>query len=285
MSCPQWLQKQMPDYTLFARTKRQLAGVNTVCSQALCPNIMECYSGKHAAFLILGSNCTRNCRFCNVRHGVPDTPDENEPARVAQAARALGLEHVVVTSVSRDDLPDGGALQFARTILALRQNPGTSVEVLVPDFNGREASLHRVLAASPDVLAHNLETVSRLQALIRPQADYQRSLWLLRKTKEMNGRTLTKSGLMLGLGEEDREVLEAMADLRAAGCDILTLGQYRQPGPGHAAVERFVLEEGFAMYLAAAEEMGFSRVFAGSYVRSSYRAGLVRELLGGAAHA
>lgn len=279
MSLPRWLLKTMPEYSQVAQTKQALAAVNTICHNASCPNIMECFSGKHAAFLILGDRCTRNCSFCNVRHAMPVTPDAAEPERVAQAAAKLGLKHVVITSVSRDDLTDGGAGQFVRTILALRHIPGATVEVLVPDFNGNEPSLLKVIEAGPDVLAHNLETVSRLQPFIRPQANYDRSLWVLRKTKEKNHRILIKSGLMLGLGETDSEILKTLADLKANGCDILTLGQYRQPSVEHLAVNRFVLDEGFAMFREEAEKMGFCKVFAGSYVRSSYRAGDIRGLL------
>lgn len=275
MSVPQWLLKKMPDFPGFSRTNRIIAGVNTVCRSAACPNILECFSNRHTAFMILGNSCTRNCAFCGVEHGTPLPVDPGEPARVSEAAKELGLAHVVVTSVSRDDLADGGALQFAQTIKALNQVSGMTVEVLIPDFGGNHDSLRRVVDAGPHVIAHNLETVRRLQPIIRPQAGYKRSLEILRQVKSLDKRIVTKSGLILGMGEEDGEILAAMTDLREVGCDILTLGQYRQPGKNQLPVPRFILEEGFAYWHEEGMRLGFSHVFSGSYVRSSYRAGEV----------
>lgn len=276
MDIPAELLKNMPAYGAFVDTASTLAAVDTVCRQAACPNMLECFSRKHAAFLILGDKCTRACAFCKLSHGQPAPPAEDEPERVADAAARLDLRHVVVTSVSRDDLPDGGARQFARTITAVREKTGATLEVLIPDFLGSYSALKTVTAARPEVLAHNLETVRRLQKSIRPQADYDRSLDVLRAARDLDGQLLTKAGMMLGLGEEDGEILEAMADLQQAGCDILTLGQYRQPSPAHLPVQRFVLGAGFAMLEQAGKQLGFRRVLAGSYVRSSYRAGEVK---------
>ncbi|MBS4032358.1 MAG: lipoyl synthase [Clostridiales bacterium] len=281
MSVPQWLLKKMPEFVVFSRTNRIISSVNTVCRSAACPNILECFSNRHTAFMILGSSCTRNCAFCGVDHGTPLPVDSGEPARVAEAAKELGLSHVVVTSVSRDDLADGGALQFARTIEALHRAGGMTVEVLIPDFGGNNDSLRQVMDAEPHVIAHNLETVRRLQPVIRPRAGYERSLDIIRHVKVSDKRILAKSGLILGLGENDSEILAAMTDLREAGCDILTLGQYRQPGENQLPVPRFILEEGFEYWREEGMRLGFSHVFSGSYVRSSYRAGDVFQSDGG----
>ncbi len=246
-------------------------GLNTVCQEASCPNIGECWSKGTATFMVLGDTCTRQCRFCEVKGGFPFPPDPGEPERVAKAAARLGLRHIVVTSVTRDDLPDGGAAHFATTIQALRQYcPDSRVEVLIPDFGGSLASLEIVIAACPDILNHNMETVNRLYPVVRPQASYRRSLGVLAWAK--GAGLVTKSGLMLGLGETRDEVLETMKDLRGVRCDILTLGQYLRPSPRHLKVERYIPPEEFEWYKGMAEGMGFQKVASAPLVRSSYQA-------------
>jgi len=246
-------------------------GLHTVCQEALCPNIGDCWGSGTATFMILGDVCTRGCRFCAVRGGRPLPPDPGEPERVAEAAARLGLRHVVVTSVTRDDLPDGGAGHFAATIEAVRRRcPGALVEVLVPDFGGSLAALDRVIAARPDVLNHNVETVPRLYPLVRPRADYRRSLGLLAWAS--GAGLTTKSGLMLGLGETRGEVVAVMQDLRRAGCELLTLGQYLQPTSRQLPVAEYIHPVEFEWYQEVGEAMGFRAVAAGPLVRSSYRA-------------
>jgi lipoic acid synthetase len=248
-------------------------GLHTVCQEARCPNQWECYSRRTATFLILGARCTRNCRFCAVESGSPAPPDPGEPERVADAASSMALSYVVVTSVTRDDLPDGGAGVFARTVAALRQHlPGARVELLVPDFGGDPAALAAVVDAAPDVLNHNLETVPRLYPLVRPGADYARSLALLAEARRRAPALATKSGLMLGLGERAEEIEGALQDLRRVDCRMLTLGQYLQPTPAHLPVERFVTPEEFAAWQRRGLELGFERVASGPLVRSSYHA-------------
>jgi lipoic acid synthetase len=247
--------------------------LHTVCQEARCPNLAECFGRGTATFMILGEVCTRGCRFCAVKHGRPAPLDPQEPERVADAAARLGLGHVVVTSVTRDDLPDGGAGQFAATIEALhRRLPRATVEVLVPDFRGSCAALESVLAAEPDVLNHNVETVPRLYPGVRPGADYRRSLGLLAYAGARSNHTATKSGLMLGLGERVTEILQVLHDLRGAQCDMLNLGQYLQPTDRQLAVARYVPPDEFKCYQERAEEMGFQGVAAGPLVRSSYQA-------------
>jgi len=249
--------------------------LHTVCQEALCPNIAECWGSGTATFMILGDVCTRHCRFCAVTPGRPLPPDPGEPGRVAEAAALLGLRHVVITSVARDDLPDGGAAHFAATIRAVRERcPGASVEVLVPDFGGRLAALRTVLDTRPDVFAHNLETVRRLSPLVQARADYQRSLGLLAWAKDA-GLT-TKSGLMVGLGETRGEVVAAMGDLRRVGCDVLTLGQYLQPTSRHLPVSEYIPPAEFDWYRQVGEALGFKAVVAGPLVRSSYHAGQIK---------
>ncbi len=279
MSYPQWLLKGMPNNADLNRTGRAIKGLHTVCESAACPNIFECFGARHLTFLILGSICTRKCAFCAVTHGIPTIVETEEVGRVVSAAVNLDLKHVVITSVTRDDLVDGGASHFAETVETLHQKTDAGIEVLIPDFDGNRSSLARVVRANPHVMGHNLETVRRLQGMIRPQAAYERSLSVLRTIKEINETILTKSGLMLGLGENDQEVLETMEDIRKTGCDILTLGQYRQPGYEQIPVQRFILEEGFNYLREKGLAMGFRRVIAGSYVRSSYRAGEIKDLL------
>lgn len=250
------------------------AGLHTVCENAHCPNQSECYGRGTATFLILGNHCTRRCRFCAVEGGVPAAPDAAEPGRVAAAAARLKLRYVVVTSVTRDDLADGGAGAFAATILALRAAcQGVLVEVLTPDFGGREADIAAVLDARPDVFNHNLETVRRLQRSIRPQADYDRSLAVLACAARRAGGPAVKSGVMVGFGETEAELFEALADLLAAGCRTLTIGQYLAPSSAHAPVARYVPPAAFDGYRETALRMGFAAVAAGPMVRSSYHAG------------
>jgi lipoic acid synthetase len=261
--------------------ERLLDGLDlqTVCVNAKCPNLSECYGAGTATFMILGTICTRDCRFCAVESGRPQPPDPGEPARVAEAAKRLKLRHVVITSVTRDDLADGGASHFAQTVREVRRACDASVEILTPDFKGDERSLDIVCNGdgAPDVFNHNIETVPRLYPTVRPQADYARSIDLLRRVKEKWPRIVTKSGIMVGLGESGDEIFGVMDDLRAAGCDAITMGQYLQPSPAHLPVARFVEPDEFAGYGAAARRKGFRLVASGPFVRSSYHAG---ELLG-----
>lgn len=251
----------------------QQFGLHTICQSALCPNQSECLASGTATFLILGEQCTRNCRFCAVPAGRPAPLDPGEPEKLARAAAALRLRHVVITSVTRDDLPDGGAGHFAATIRALRRHvPGATVEVLTPDFQGHARAIDTVIAARPEVFNHNIETVPRLYPAARPQAQYGRSLAFLRYIKEHGEDIFTKSGLMVGLGETLAELLAVMRDLRRAGCDILTIGQYLQPSPQHLPVRRFVPPEEFARLKEKALVLGFKYVEAGPLVRSSYHA-------------
>jgi lipoic acid synthetase len=270
---PDWLRKKLApgahaDMEKLLGTLR----LNTVCQQALCPNITECFRQKQATFLILGAACTRQCTFCNVAKAVPAPVDPDEPGRVAEAVVRLALAHVVVTSPTRDDLPDGGAGLYADTVAAIRErSPGTRVELLVPDFLGRRESVARVVAAAPDVFGHNVETVPRLYE-IRKGADYRRSLDVLAIARELAPAMPTKSGLMLGLGETGDEIRAVMADLRDVGCDYLSLGQYLAPSRRHRAVEAFVPPGTFDRLRDEALAMGFSHVESGPYVRSSYHA-------------
>lgn len=248
-------------------------GLNTVCREANCPNRGECCAKRTATFLILGGNCTRNCRFCNIACGAPEAVDPEEPENVARAARELGLRHVVVTSVTRDDLPDGGAAHFARTIEVIRAMlPDATVEVLIPDLKGDPASLDIVLAARPDVLNHNVETVEALYAAVRPQAKYERSLAVLRYCKDAAPDVLTKTGFMVGLGETDGQIERLLDDVRTAGCDLLTIGQYLPPTKAHAPLHRYVSPEEFDRYRDLALAKGFRYVASAPLARSSYRA-------------
>jgi lipoic acid synthetase len=247
--------------------------LNTVCEEANCPNRMECFSKKTATFMILGNQCTRNCRFCNVTHGAPQPVDPEEPDNVAKAAAELGLKHVVFTSVTRDDLPDGGAGHFSRVIKAIKAlNSDMVVEVLIPDFQGNLEALKTVVRAKPEILNHNIETVPQLYPEVRPAALYQRSLELLSRVKSIDGGMLTKSGIMLGLGEKEEEVIQVFKDLRGAGCDFLTVGQYLAPSSKHYPVAEYVSPEVFSMYKEKALSLGFSFVASAPLVRSSYNA-------------
>jgi len=255
--------------------KRLLDGLNlhTICQSAHCPNIGECFSRKTAAFLILGDVCTRHCTFCAVKKGVPIPVDEKEPQHLLEAVERLGLKYVVITSVTRDDIFDGGAYQFVKTINILHENrDGAIIEVLIPDFLGSAEALEAVVEASPQVINHNVETVPRLYSEVRPGADYNRSVELLLRVKRLDPEIVTKSGLMLGLGETRQEVIAVMNDLREADCDLLTLGQYLQPSPKHHPVIRFVLPEEFAEYRGIGKDMGFTEVASAPLVRSSFKA-------------
>lgn len=247
--------------------------LNTVCKEANCPNLGECYRKHTATFMILGSQCTRNCRFCNVTPGHPLPPDPEEPENVAAAAKKLGLRHVVLTCPTRDDLPDGGAEQFARTVRAIRANcPGVTVETLISDMQMNTAALDVVIEAHPEVLNHNVETVRALQKAVRPQADYERSLAVLRYCKEKDPALLTKTGFMVGLGETEEQIGELMDDVLAVGCDILTIGQYLQPSPEHYPLARYASPEDFARYKEMALSRGFRYVASAPLARSSYKA-------------
>lgn len=273
---PEWIRVKAPISREYHETRRLMRALrlNTVCEEAACPNIGECWARKHATVMILGSVCTRACAFCNVATGLPDRLDPHEPEHVGAAAKALGLSHIVVTSVDRDDLPDGGAEHFAKTIRAIRAaSPGTTIEVLTPDFLRKEGAAEIVVAAKPDVYNHNLETVPRLYPSIRPGARYFASLRLLQRVKELDPAAFTKSGLMVGLGESREEVHQVMDDLRAADVDFLTIGQYLQPTPKHAPIDRFVTPDEFAALKAMAYGKGFLMVAASPLTRSSYHAG------------
>lgn len=273
---PEWLRRQLPTSPGFGQTNALLneLKLHSVCESAKCPNQWECWSKGTATFMIGGDRCTRACRFCAVTTAKPFPLDPDEPKRVAEATRRLRLRHVVITGVARDDLPDGGAEHFRQTIEAVRQfSPGIVIEVLTPDFMDHAASIDRVVSIRPHIFNHNLETVRRLTPTVRSRATYDRSLSVLRKAKAMGeGRVFTKSGLMLGLGEREDEVLTALQDLRAADCDILTLGQYLQPSRKHLPVVEFITPERFAWFGAQARELGFLHVASAPMVRSSYHA-------------
>jgi lipoic acid synthetase len=271
---PRWIRAQAPTGEKYREIKQLLREqkLHTVCEEASCPNIGECFSHGTATFIILGGICTRRCPFCDVAHGTPLPPDQQEPAHLAASIAAMKLNYVVVTSVDRDDLKDGGAQHFADCVRAVRErSPDTRIEILVPDFRGRlETALDILGGALPDVLNHNLETVPRLYKQARPGADYVHSLQLLREFKQRYPQILTKSGLMVGLGETDEEILETMRDLRINGVEMLTIGQYLQPTKHHLSVERYVEPAQFERFRLAAEEMGFSNAACGPLVRSSY---------------
>ena len=272
---PPWLKTRAPGGPGFVDTTAVVRGLrlHTVCEEARCPNLAECWGHKTATFMLLGDTCTRNCGFCAVTHGRPLVVDPDEPARVAEAVERLGLAHVVVTSVNRDDLPDGGAAHFAATASAIKRRiGGCRVEVLVPDFQGDLHAVATVTAAPVDVFNHNVETVPRLYKQVRPGAQYGRSLTVLEAALDPSGRRLTKAGLMLGLGETRDEVLGVLADLRAAGCAIVTLGQYLRPSALHLPVERYLPPEEFIALRQDALGLGFEHVEAGPFVRSSYHA-------------
>lgn len=275
---PPWIRAKAPSNPKVHELKRLLREqeLHTVCEEASCPNLGECFTHGTATFMIMGDLCTRRCPFCDVAHGRPQPLDENEPGHLAQAVRAMGLNYVVITSVDRDDLRDGGARHFAQCVADTRKlNPATRIEILVPDFRGRmDKALTELTSSPPDVFNHNLETVPRLYKKARPGADYQWSLALIQRFKEAQPDVPTKSGLMLGLGEEIDEVKQVLSDLRAHACDMLTLGQYLQPSRSHLAVERFVTPDEFKELGEFARGLGFSNVASGPLVRSSYHADL-----------
>ena len=272
---PPWLKATLPSGPNYLRLKvlvKELS-LHTVCEEARCPNIGECWGAGTLTFMILGRVCTRNCGFCAVTFGKPPAYDREEPERVAKAVGRLGLAHVVLTSVARDDLPDGGAAIFAETIRKIREHdPKVGIEVLIPDFRGSRSSLASVAGAKPDVLNHNIETIARLQPIVRPSARYERSLAVLRMAKELAGSVLTKSGMMLGLGEDWAEIVQTMADLRRVECDILTIGQYLRPSAQHLPLMKYYAPEEFAELKRIGLGMGFRHVEAGPLVRSSYHA-------------
>lgn len=274
---PDWIRVKAPTNKMVMETRALMRSKNlaTVCEEAACPNMGECWSKKHATVMILGDTCTRACAFCNVKTGMPRAVDPMEPGHVAEVAVQMGLEHIVITSVDRDDLPDGGAKQFVRVIEAIRKAaPNTTIEILTPDFRGKvDAALDMIVAARPDVYNHNLETVPRLYPTIRPGARYFASLRLLEKVKERDATIFTKSGIMLGLGEQRLEVHQVMDDMRSANIDFLTMGQYLRPTPRHAKVEEYVRPEAFNAYAAIARAKGFLLVASSPLTRSSYHAG------------
>jgi lipoic acid synthetase len=278
---PEWLRRKLPDPEALGKMRSLLQrhGLHTVCQGALCPNQGECFGQGTATFLILGKTCTRNCTFCAIpSEERPPAPDPDEPRRITQAAAELGLKHVVITSVTRDDLEDGGASHFARTVEELRKmNPQIIVEVLIPDFQGSVDALKTVMDSAPNILNHNLETVPRLYPAVRPQAVYSRSIELLKRAKAMAPEKFSKSGLMLGLGEEKEEILGVMAELREVSCDFLTLGQYLRPSGKHHPVERYVTPEEFGELRVEGEKMGFKAVFSAPLVRSSFHAAEIFE--------
>ena len=279
---PDWLRVRMPSGPVYRRVHQLMRSkaLHTVCEEAMCPNIGDCWGRGTATFLLLGDICTRSCGFCHIRTGRPAALDEEEPMRVAQAVRSMQLRHAVLTSVNRDELPDGGAHIFARSIELIHQLvPGCSVEVLIPDFKGDPAALGMVMAAQPEILNHNVETVPRLYRTVRPQARYERSLRVLQMAKEMDPAAVTKSGIMVGLGETWDEVIQVLRDLRAHGVSVLTVGQYLRPTPNHLPVVRYWHPDEFARLHQIGMDMGFSRVQSAPLVRSSYHAdeGVVRS--------
>lgn len=272
---PPWLRVKLPAGETFFALKRLVREhrLHTVCEEAMCPNIGECWNQRSATFMLLGDTCTRSCGFCAVKTGRPGSLDAQEPERVAEAIATLGLRYAVITSVNRDDVPDGGSHIFAETIRAVRRlSPTCRVEVLIPDFKGNWEALAEVVEAQPDVLNHNMESIARLYDVVRPQAKYRRSLDLLRQVKVVDAAMCTKSGLMVGLGETPAELLETMRDLRAVACDLLTIGQYLRPSAQHLPVVRYYQPEEFAELKRQGEALGFAHVEAGPLVRSSYHA-------------
>ena len=272
---PEWLRRDLPkgNFNNFTAGLLDELRLETVCDNAKCPNRMECYSQKTATFMILGNVCTRPCGFCAVSRGKPEALELDEPARVAEAAYRLGLKHVVITSVTRDDLPDGGGEHFYQSVIAVRQKTAATIEVLTPDFIQHKQGLERVIESAPEVFNHNMETVPRLYRKVRgPKSDYNWTLELLARIKQRNPAIKTKSGLMLGLGETRDELLQCLADLRAFGCDFLTLGQYLQPGLSYLPVVRYVSPDEFTELGEIAHKMGFEKVASGPFVRSSYHA-------------
>lgn len=278
---PDWLKIKISSSSQLNSVAEMLRKLNlhTVCEEANCPNLMECFSKKTATFMILGRECTRNCTFCTVSKNTPDIVDTQEPYNVAEAVKKLGLKHVVITSVTRDDLPDGGAGHFAKVIEAVKETSAhTAIEVLIPDLQGDKDALYQVVQAKPKVINHNIETIRRLYPEVRPMANYDRTLELLKRVKEMDPNIYSKSGFMVGLGEAQEEVIDLLSDLRKFGCDIVTIGQYLAPSKKHHPVVEYVTPEIFGIYKKKAEEMGFRYVASSPLVRSSYHAGEAFEL-------
>ena len=272
---PSWLKQRLPSGSVHEEFSARLnkEQIHTVCQAAQCPNIWECFSRKTATFMIMGDRCTRNCRFCAVAHGPDSPPDPDEPARIAGTVQNLQIDYVVITSVTRDDLSDGGASFFVRTVNEIRQTvPDVRIELLIPDFQGDEDAVKSIVQTHPDVLNHNIETVGRLYAAVRPEAIYRRSLDLLKQVVTEAPKVITKSGLMLGFGELPEEIHNTLEDLFAAGCRLLTLGQYLQPTKAHLPVDRFLPPEEFSDWRKIALDMGFTEVASGPFVRSSYQA-------------
>jgi lipoic acid synthetase len=283
---PAWLKVKAPGGASFVDVRALLRDLklNTVCEEAHCPNIGECWDHRAATFMIMGDTCTRNCAYCAVAHGTPQQLDTDEPRRLAEAVATMAMRHIVVTSVDRDDLPNGGAEQFAGVVHETRRaSPGTTIELLVPDFKGSETALRIVVDAKPDILNHNLETVSRLYRIARPGGRYERALELIGRIKQLDPDMLSKSGIMVGLGEQWDELLTAIRDLRSVGCDILTMGQYLRPSASHLPVARFYTPEEFGALKDFAESLGFRHVLSGPLVRSSYHAWEQAEGAGAAA--
>lgn len=279
---PEWLKIKFQDPKRINKVERLLKGLSlrTVCEEAICPNRMECFSKGTATFMILGSICTRNCRFCNVVKGKPEIVDPLEPENLAKAAKELNLRHIVITSVTRDDLPDGGASRFVKCIEKVREySKGTSIEVLIPDLRGSKKALAKIVAVAPEIINHNVETVPSLYKEVRPMADYSQSLNVLADIKKMNPKIFTKSGIMVGLGEKEGEVVRLFADLREVGCDFLTVGQYLQPSKKHYSVVEYIHPDIFKDYEKVAYELGFKHVASGPFVRSSYNAEQTKILL------
>ncbi|MCF8002137.1 MAG: lipoyl synthase [Halanaerobiales bacterium] len=271
---PDWLKKRINLDNDYQETEKILKdlNINTVCQAAFCPNMGECFSSGVATFMILGNICTRNCRFCDIKNGETETVDPKEPENIKNAVSQLNLEHIVITSVTRDDLEDNGSKQFAAVLKSVKKNKAVTIEVLTPDFKGEFKDIKRVVDLGPDVYNHNIETVPRLYSQVRPQAKYNRSIELLKTVKEINSDIITKSGIMLGLGEKKEEVIEVMKDLRKVNCDIITIGQYLQPSPKHAELKEYVTPKKFKEYKNIALRNGFRAVASNPFVRSSYRA-------------
>jgi len=272
---PEWLRVSIAGGENYVKVKTILrkAKLHTICEEAKCPNVAECFGNGTATFLILGDTCTRNCSYCNVKHGKPLPLNPLEPMEVAESVKTLDLKYAVITSVTRDDLPDGGASVFHETVMEIKRlNKGCKVEVLIPDFQGKKESLKKIVDAKPDVINHNIEVVKELFPKIRPQGDYRRSLSVLKTVKDMDGRAITKSGFMVGLGETDEQILNTLQDLRENNVDILTIGQYLQPSREHVEVKKYYTPEEFNGFKEAALEMGFKYVESGPLVRSSYHA-------------
>lgn len=278
---PEWLKIKYQDPQHINKVERLLKSLSlhTVCQEATCPNRMECFNKGTATFMILGSICTRNCKFCDVEQGRPTPVDPQEPDNLGKAVAELKLRHVVITTVTRDDLKDGGADQFVQCIQKVREySKGTSIEVLISDLRGNEEALSLIVAAAPEIINHNIETVPSLYKRVQPMADYQQSLEVLANVKKMNPKILTKSGIMVGLGETEAEVIRVFADLREVGCDLLTVGQYLQPSKDHLPVAEYIHPDLFKDYEKVAYEMGFKHVASGPFVRSSYNADVAAEL-------